>query len=340
MSGEVERERILKELKKRNSIYREIVVGNDFFAGLCIEKNLKIPAVLEDMAQIVGTEVEIVNPEINTIVDAFDKASVVMLTDGRIIAAGRNHKEAETAFDIFSKCAEVFVKADRIGGYHKIPDEIVKGMRETYLYSYSKPELMDSSRSSQTKTANECLSENHSELEYREKRTDLVNFGNRLSKIGLVQGTWGNLSVRIDDKWMLVTPSGIPYDKLTPEDMVKVDIETLEYEGSIKPTSEKSMHAKIYDTRNDVGAIIHTHSKYASVFAAAKKKLGDIPATEYAQAGSDELTLNVAQALSSGGHAVFITNHGMVAAGKNLQDALNICIEVEENAEKSLKAFE
>ena len=83
---------------------------------------------------------------------------------------------------------------------------------------------------------------------------------------GLVQGTWGNLSIRLDDKYMLVTPSGLDYTRLTPADMVKVNISTLAYEGSLKPTSEKGLHAEVYKQRPDAGAVIHTHSKYCCVF--------------------------------------------------------------------------
>ncbi|MBQ2747398.1 MAG: class II aldolase/adducin family protein, partial [Firmicutes bacterium] len=69
----------------------------------------------------------------------------------------------------------------------------------------------------------------------------LVDYGKKLVQTGLVQGTWGNLSVRLDDTYMIVTPSGLDYLRLTPADMVKVNIETLEYEGDLKPTSEKGL---------------------------------------------------------------------------------------------------
>ena len=103
------------------------------------------------------------------------------------------------------------------------------------------------------------------ELELREK---LVAYGNKLVDEGLVQGTWGNLSIRLDENYMLVTPSGLDYRRLTAADMVKVNLQTLEYEGSLKPTSEKGIHAGIYLRRPDIHAVIHTHSKYCSIFIA------------------------------------------------------------------------
>lgn len=99
----------------------------------------------------------------------------------------------------------------------------------------------------------------------------LAKFGKKLVETDLVQGTWGNLSLRLDEKYMMVTPSGLDYTRLTPSDMVKVDINSLEYAGDLKPTSEKGIHGGIYGSRPDVGAVIHTHSKYCAVFAAARK---------------------------------------------------------------------
>ena len=96
-------------------------------------------------------------------------------------------------------------------------------------------------------------------------REMLVEYGKKLVQSGLVQGTWGNISVRIDDTYMLTTPSGIDYIRLKSDDMVKVQIDDMSYEGINKPTSEKELHAAIYKQRPDIGAIIHTHSKYSSV---------------------------------------------------------------------------
>ena len=101
----------------------------------------------------------------------------------------------------------------------------------------------------------------------------LVEYGKKLLADGLVQGTWGNLSVRLDDRYMLATPSGLDYERLTPEDMVPVDCSDLTYDGPRKPTSEKGLHAGIYLQHEDAGAVIHTHSKYCCIFAAANMPL-------------------------------------------------------------------
>ena len=168
----------------------------------------------------------------------------------------------------------------------------------------------------------------------QELRQALVDYGNALVSCGLVQGTWGNLSVRLDEKYMLTTPSGLDYTRLTPEDMVKVEIETLKYEGSKKPTSEKGLHAAIYMNRPEIGAVIHTHAKYSSVFAAANK---DMPVLEeymdlfgpviklakYALPGTKALKNNTAEAVGEN-YGAIMANHGMIAWEKTLKVLLKI----------------
>ena len=172
-------------------------------------------------------------------------------------------------------------------------------------------------------------------------REQLVEYGIKLVESGLVQGTWGNISVRLDDKYMLTTPSGLDYTRLTAEDMVKVDIQTLKHQGKNKPTSEKELHAEIYKARPDVGCVIHTHSKYACTFAAAQKPMPivkeyrellgeELHLSKYAKSGSKELTKNTAEALGENVGAI-MANHGMVAVGKDLAEALKICEKIEEN---------
>lgn len=180
----------------------------------------------------------------------------------------------------------------------------------------------------------------------QELRKALVDYGNALVSCGLVQGTWGNISVRLDEKYMLTTPSGIDYARLTAEDMVKVEISTLKYEGSLKPTSEKGLHAAIYLRRPEIGAVIHTHSKYSSVFAAANQ---DMPVLEeymelfgpcikvakYALPGTKALMKNTAEAVGEN-YGAIMANHGMVACGETLEMAFENCVKIEENGQKYL----
>ena len=79
----------------------------------------------------------------------------------------------------------------------------------------------------------------------------------KMSSSGLVAGTWGNISARVDDEYMVITPSGMDYDRLFPEDMVLVNMKTFEYEGKLKPSVEVPVHAAVYLDRETVNGIIH-----------------------------------------------------------------------------------
>lgn len=168
--------------------------------------------------------------------------------------------------------------------------------------------------------------------------------GVKLLDNGLVNGTWGNISVRIDDRYMMVTPSGIDYIRLKPEQMVKVDIDTLEYDSAVKPTSEKRIHAAIYAHRPDVGAVIHSHPLWCSSVAAARREMpvqsaemerlvgGSARSAAYAFPGTKKLMEGAIAALDGGRNACFLSNHGMIACAGTLDEAFEVCRIMEESA--------
>ena len=86
----------------------------------------------------------------------------------------------------------------------------------------------------------------------------------------------GNISARVDDEYMVITPSGMDYNKLFPEDMVVVNMKTFEYEGRLKPSVEVPVHAAVYLTVPRVNGIVHTHSTYALTMATARKPIPPI----------------------------------------------------------------
>ncbi len=233
---------------------------------------------------------------------------------GYTLTVGRTPYEAIVAMTVLEKSAEVSLLAENLGGACQIAPWERKLMRFVYMKKYSKAEekakleenreaaagkeevggkreaAAEKTKAAETpetgEIANAAETPETGEIAGSAKITEsgeeglremLVEYGKMLVASGLVQGTWGNLSVRLDGEHMLVTPSGLDYMRLAPADMVKVKIKTLEYEGDLKPTSEKGLHAAIYRNRPDVRAIIHTHSKYCSVFAAAHK---DLPVPE------------------------------------------------------------
>lgn len=183
-----------------------------------------------------------------------------------------------------------------------------------------------------------------------EIRQAVKDAGVKLLESNLVQGTWGNISIRIDDKKMVVTPSGMDYIRMRPEDTVVVDIETLEYTSEVKPTSEKKIHAAIYRDRPEIGAVIHSHPLWSSAVAAARvempvkderhrKLIGESvrPGT-YGLPGTKKLTAGAVEAMK-GRNACFLANHGIVACAPTIDEAFEVCKAMEECSKNYIESF-
>jgi len=169
--------------------------------------------------------------------------------------------------------------------------------------------------------------------EFNKLKMEIVEAGKRMLHKGLVIGASGNISIRIsgEDK-IVITPSQIKYDKIGVNDIVVVDFKKNVLEGDRSPSVETGMHIGVYETRPDVGAIVHTHSVYASAIASLGKKIppflddivlmlgGEIEVAEYGMPGSKELAENAVRALGKK-NAVLLANHGSLSCGKNLEGA-------------------
>ncbi len=166
----------------------------------------------------------------------------------------------------------------------------------------------------------------------------------------LVFGTWGNLSVLLENGNVLITPSGIPYDELREEDLVICDMNGEVVNGKQEPSSELKMHVEIYKKRKDVKAIVHTHSLYASIASATLKEIpllvedaamvlgGSIPVTDYKAPGTQELAEEVVKKLGNV-NAVIMANHGQVGVGKTLDDAILAAVMCEKSCQLYIKAL-
>lgn len=164
-------------------------------------------------------------------------------------------------------------------------------------------------------------------MQERIAKAEVIAAGQELVARGLVARTWGNVSCRIDENTFAITPSGIGYERLTPEMIVAVDIRTLEYAGEVKPSSEKGIHAAAYRLNPNVNFVIHTHQAYAtclsvSGYAAlapteAEQAIlgGDILRTAYALPGTKALKRNVEAALTAGSSAILMERHGALLTG-------------------------
>ncbi len=187
-------------------------------------------------------------------------------------------------------------------------------------------------------------------LSIEKARESLVRVGRRIAEAGLVTGTWGNLSVRVlEEDAVVVTPSGLGYDRLSPADMVVVDPDGRVLDGALKPSTELALHLEIYRARDDVRAVVHTHSTYATALAVAGVKLpvileelaqvigGTVRVASYAMAGTRELAFSAVRALGKV-NAVLLANHGVVGVGRSLEEALQACLTVEKGAQIYLLA--
>ena len=191
-------------------------------------------------------------------------------------------------------------------------------------------------------------------MPYAEIRQQVWETVRKLSARGLIRLSAGNISARTGDGHIAITPSGVHYDRLQPEDIVIVDADgrLIDGRGGLRPSSEFRLHTALLASRPDAGAVVHTHSVYALTFAALGREIplvsvelvaagGPIPVAPYACPGTP--------AVGEGAAAVFRTrpelmglllqNHGLVALGPTLDKAYEIAYDVEVGAEVAYRAM-
>lgn len=182
---------------------------------------------------------------------------------------------------------------------------------------------------------------------YEDIRKQIVEVAKTMSLEGLVRGTSGNVSCRIPNSSLFgVTPSGMDYHTLRPEDVVIVDaVSGRVVNGHRKPSSETPLHRQVMLNRPDVAGVVHTHSIYASAFACLAMPLpvistelaalvgGTIPVAPYVRSGTDEFAQAALAAIGSQGVACLFQNHGVLAVGRTLREGYNIAMGIEEAAQ-------
>ena len=184
-----------------------------------------------------------------------------------------------------------------------------------------------------------------------DERKEIIAACRELEACGFITGTWGNVSARYGDGFLL-TPSRVAYADMKPEDLVLVGMDGRKLSGMRPPSSEKEVHRQIYVKRPDIGAIVHCHSTYASAVAAAgvdippfleeiSQLIGDgVRCTrEYVRAGEHEKLGEQAAAYIHENLAVLLVNHGPVCCGKDLGEAM-LCCKVVEKAARIFLALE
>jgi len=171
---------------------------------------------------------------------------------------------------------------------------------------------------------------------YKDIKEQVIQVCQLFVQIGLIHDTAGNISVKVKDQnetLLVVTPASFPYDVMTPDDVPVINLDGKVVEGKTKPTSETPMHLAVQRAFPDVGAVVHTHSKYATAFSIANQPLqpihtlslylgGTVPVVPFRTPGTDELGEAVADTLKSGtARAALLQNHGVLTVGANLEEA-------------------
>lgn len=179
---------------------------------------------------------------------------------------------------------------------------------------------------------------------------DIIATAQAMNAAGINSGTSGNVSARTQTG-MLITPSGMEYGQLTPDDIVAMDFDNTWFAtNNLRPSSEWRFHLDILRQRPDVNAIVHTHSIHATALAVHGRGIGpfhylvaragghDIRCAPYATFGTQELS-DYALAALDGRHACLLANHGAIATGVDLASALSLAVQVEELARQYLAAL-
>ena len=170
-------------------------------------------------------------------------------------------------------------------------------------------------------------------------RQELIDTCLAMNASGINRGTSGNISVRTGDDRFLITPSGLSYDSMTPDQVVSMNIDG-SFDGAWKPSSEWRMHADLYRAREDAGAVLHCHAPHATAISCLRRDVPPfhymiaitgasvIKCAKYALFGTQELSNAMIEAFGPS-KACLLANHGMTCFSKDLTQVLKLGIEIE-----------
>lgn len=294
------------------------------------ENQIMRPA-LDDLAQIIGPDVTVCpDGTARTLLKALRNRRGCFIQGSGIIAVGDTIEEAIAGARILEKSAEAEIYSGKLNGLQYLDPTTAQELHKYYDGSYSKVKQ---------KEKVDFISSGAEEFQLRNR---IIDCGKDMSRSELVQGSWGNISLRLNPDTMLITPSGMDYFSIRTEDIVRMNIHDLKYGMQRKPSSEYRLHAALYRRYPECNAIIHTHSNGISAFAAAHagfriseppmdQLIGDLHCSEYRTPGTDELCDSIMEAIE-GSHACIIANHGAIFYGNDLDVTLAIANAVESRA--------
>lgn len=295
------------------------------------KENQMMRPALDDLAQIIGPDVTVCpDGTARTLLKALRNRRGCFIQGSGIIAVGETIEEAIAGARILEKSAEAEIYSGRLNGLQYLDPAAAQELHKYYDGSYSKVNQ---------KEKVDFISSGAEEFRLRNR---IIDCGKDMSRSELVQGSWGNISLRLNPDTMLITPSGMDYFSIRTEDIVRMSIHDLKYGMQRKPSSEYRLHAALYRRYPECNAIIHTHSNGISAFAAAHagfriseppmdRLIGDMHCSEYRTPGTDELCDSIMEAIE-GSHACIIANHGAIFYGNDLDVTLAIANAVESRA--------
>ena len=187
---------------------------------------------------------------------------------------------------------------------------------------------------------------------YLEEKKKIIDAGIKLDRYVLIALAGGNVAMRVPSGEILVTPSGMIYEDMEPDDVLVMDCQGNIIEGTNKPSSDTDGILYIFNHRPDINATIHTHQPYATAISLIQDEFradlttvgnacgGNVPVTRYSSPGSVEMGQDVVEYLGDNRdlHAVILAHHGVMTVGNNLKQALTAAVYLEETAKAYLAA--
>ena len=304
-----------------------------------------IPTMLDDFTEIFGGEIKSVEKDEKKINKELKKRKAVIVKGEFCVIASRSLDEAGTMTRIIVKNAFVMLKAK---WFVTINPFVAKLMNIGYTSYYSKlnqERVWNKEKTEPIETV-KIKPITFEEIEKADKKEQALLVAKKLYQENFTQGTWGNVSIRIDNKTLYCTPKAIGYNILKVDDIVTMDyLHNKQLSTGVKATSEKGIHCRVMREHNDAYVVVHAHPTFSSVFAArtqnlevseeSKAILGEIVyCSEHALPMTKRLANNTVDSMER--NAVFMGNHGVAVYGKDIREVFLVLSTLEKEAKKSL----
>lgn len=327
----------LGDLFRRRSDINAFIFGCSEDTVAVSSEVSSLPVALEDLAQLAGSTVNVAaNATPQSILTALKSGNVCLVRGTGAVAVSKDIRDVVASLHIIQKSCEAYVHGKMLGGMKPLDVNVATWLRGTYTNEY-----LD------TNDVSEHVNYIGFDEELFKLRSNIIDAGKNLIEDDLVFGRSGNLSIRVNDHEMLISPSSMDYYDIGIEDIVQVNIDTLDYGNQRVPSSDAEMHANMYKELAGCNAIIHTHSNACGVFAACEagfaltdpvlqQLIGNVRVVPYTPENPDEYMNNLLSILHET-HAVILPHHGAIFYGPSLEIVHEIAKSVEMMARNILQ---